>query len=186
MRITGAVTSAECLVTIVILSLLLSSPSLLPMLPIGVFIWIWTTSTTYDSFFCGCYFRILFVDLFPFAETESILFFEGLPKGPKALFSQVLRSFLTEIGSFNMKFGFFSSAGIISIVKVVIALINEKCVGVIIVLRSYNLFLTQTIGLAFMTTSILVRIILVKLKACQIKLWDGFSHCSFAIPASLL
>ena len=121
-------------------------------------------------FFVAVILGYFLADLFPFAETESILFFEGLPKGPKALFSQVLRSFLTEIGSFNMKFGFFSSAGIISIVKVVIALINEKCVGVIIVLRSYNLFLTQTIGLAFMTTSILVRIILVKLKACQIKL----------------
>lgn len=54
-----------------------------------------------------------------------------------------------------MKFGSFSSAGIISIVKIVLALINEKCAGVIIVLRYYNSLLPQIKVLAFTTTSIL-------------------------------
>ena len=97
----------------------------------------------------------MLADLFPFAETEWKLFFQGVPKGLKAFFSQVLRGFLTELGSFNMKFGSFSSAGIISIVKIVLALINEKCVGVIIVLRYYNSLLPQIKLLAFTTTSIL-------------------------------
>lgn len=105
--------------------------------------------------FCDWVFRIMLADLFPFAETEWKLFFQGVPKGLKAFFSQVLRGFLTELGSFNMKFGSFSSAGIISIVKIVLALINEKCVGVIIVLRYYNSLLPQIKLLAFTTTSIL-------------------------------
>ena len=54
-----------------------------------------------------------------------------------------------------MKFGSFSSAGIISIVKIVLALINEKCAGVTIVLRYYNSLLPQIKVLAFTTTSIL-------------------------------
>lgn len=52
-----------------------------------------------------------------------------------------------------------SSATIISITRMVVALINEKPVGVTTVLRSYNSVLTKTKGLTFVITSILIKII---------------------------
>ena len=52
-----------------------------------------------------------------------------------------------------------SSATIINITRMVVALINEKRVGVTIVLRSNNSVLTKTKGLTFVITSILIRII---------------------------